>query len=192
MNRLMADRIGGGLSLLLLIALTGIAWVLAELSSVRSPDASISAPDTPKAALRGVQFIQSDKAGSALYTINAVAGEQLQDGRITLTSPIFLREVQGVGLTEIRSGMGALSANHDEVWMSEGVMAQQIKTASPADRLELQTPELLVFANQERARASGAVRIAQRGRVLTGQGLELDLRTGQYRVLAQAQVEMIP
>jgi LPS export ABC transporter protein LptC len=188
----MADRIGGGLSLLLLIALTGIAWVLAELSSVRSPDASISAPDTPKAALRGVQFIQSDKAGSALYTINAVAGEQLQDGRITLTSPIFLREVQGVGLTEIRSGMGALSANHDEVWMSEGVMAQQIKTASPADRLELQTPELLVFANQERARASGAVRIAQRGRVLTGQGLELDLRTGQYRVLAQAQVEMIP
>jgi lipopolysaccharide export system protein LptC len=76
--------------------------------------------------------------------------------------------------------------------MSEGVMAQQIKTASPADRLELQTPELLVFANQERARASGAVRIAQRGRVLTGQGLELDLRTGQYRVLAQAQVEMIP
>ncbi len=192
MNRLVADRIAGGLSLLLLAALTGVAWVLAELSAIRSPDAAISAPDTPKAALRSVQFTKSDALGSALYTIQALAGEQVQDGRITLTSPIFTREIQGANRTEIRAGMGALSANHEEVLLSEGVVAKQEKAASPADRLELQTAELLVLAGEERARASGAVRIAQQGRVLTGQGLELNLKTGQYRVLAQAQVEIKP
>jgi LPS export ABC transporter protein LptC len=139
-----------------------------------------------------VQFTQSDALGSALYTIQALAGEQVQDGRITLTSPIFTREIQGANRTEIRAGMGALSANHEEVLLSEGVVAKQEKAASPADRLELQTAELLVLAGEERARASGAVRIAQQGRVLTGQGLELNLKTGQYRVLAQAQVEIKP
>lgn len=192
MNRLMADRLGGGLSILLLTVLTAVAWMLAELSATRSTASSISAPDTPKANLRSVRLTQSDASGASLYTINAESGEQVQDGRITLRQPALKRTRQDANTTEMRSGKGELSPNQELVRLSEGVKATQITNGSRQDRLELETSELLVLTQEERASSTKDVRIQQGGRVLTGKGLELDLKTGQYRVLSQARVEIKP
>jgi LPS export ABC transporter protein LptC len=92
----------------------------------------------------------------------------------------------------MRSGKGELSPNQELVRLSEGVKATQITDGSRQDRLELETSELLVLTQEERASSTKDVRIQQGGRVLTGKGLELDLKTGQYRVLSQARVEIKP
>lgn len=192
MNRLAADRISGALTLLLLAALTTVAWLLAELG-LRGPISDgPQAPETVKASLQGIELQRTDLNGHRLYVILAKAGTLTEEGTIALVQPSLERLLAGSQHTQIRAGSATLSADQSTVQLTGGVTTTQARATQAQGLTQLTTEALLVRPLEERASTPGEVRIDQPGRSLTGSGLELNLRSGEYRILSNTRLELRP
>jgi LPS export ABC transporter protein LptC len=192
MTRLSADRISGGLTLLLMAVLAIVAWLLAELTLSSRQEQVIGAPDTPKASLTAVKLERSDPTGQGLYTIRSAMGVQAQSGAILLRAPELERTVPGQTLTRITAGQADIAERQSSVALTGGVRATHTRLSEPSSPIALTTEALAISPAEERASSALPVRIEQGGRILTGTGLEMDLKTGQYKVLAAARVEIRP
>lgn len=190
MTRLAADRLAGALTLLLLAGLSLAAWLF-SVNGLQGPSVHARrAPETLKASLQQVQIQRTDLDGQRLYVIQAESGALNEEGAMTLLRPVLERLVEGTQQTRMRAGLAELSADQAQLRLSEGVLTTQSRGIGASGQTALTTQTLVVRPLEDRASTTAEVRVEQPGRILTGQGLELDLKTGLYRVLSNTQLEL--
>jgi len=192
MTRLSADRISGALTLLLLAVLTLVAWLLATLGLQSPTVEGLRAPESLKASLQDILLERTDPGGQRHYLVRAQSGLLTEDGGILLEGARLERQLAGSLQTRIVAGAARMSADQSQILLTGGVETLQVTAGASSETTSLSTQELEVRPQEDRARAAGAVRIVQTGRTLTGQGLELDLKSGQYRLLANTRLELSP
>ena len=173
-------RVVLGLVLLVAAALSG--W---SLWRNRVQDESVRAGSGRSGyVLRDFELIALDGTGKESFTLRAPLLQQTPGAKtMDLTTPLFLLPDKQGQYWEVRSKTGWVSDKQDEIRLRGDV-----DTRSPESdprQVRMQTEELNVFPDTDRATSASVVTITQPGSILRGRGLEADLAGKRYKLLSQ-------
>lgn len=136
--------------------------------------------------LHDFELVALDKQGNESFTLRAPRlARHPGDHTMTLATPLFLLPVSNGsgndGYWQVRSRQGWVSAEGDEVRLSGDVNATSPEGATPT-RFVTQT--LNVFPRSNRASSRDIVTITRPGSILRGRGLDANLKSKRYTLLA--------
>lgn len=167
------------LTLVLLLAALFSGWSLwthrvgddaAKRGSVRS-----------EYVLHDFELVALDRSGKESFTLRAPRLQQTPGARtMDLTTPLFLLPDKQGRYWEVRSRTGWVSGDQDEIRL-----VGDVRTLSPKEDprpVTMNTEQLNVFPETERASSPAIVTITQPGSILRGRGLDVDLATKRYKL----------
>lgn len=182
-------RITLGLVLLAAAAISG--WSLWRNRVVE--EEARTASGRSEYVLREFELIALDKSGKESFTLRApLLRETPGASTMELTTPVFLLpdSDQPGQYWDVRSKTGWVSEARDEIRLRGDVVAQGPKQA--VRPVTMETQELNVFPDTNRATSDAAVSIAQPGLTMQGRGLQADLDTRRFTLKSQARTRYAP
>jgi len=143
-------------------------------------------PDQAKAeggrsdyVLHDFELIALDGRGKESFVLRAPKLARTPGDRtMALTTPLFLLPDKQGHYWEVRSNTGWVSAEGDEVRLRGNVRTKSPK--QDARPTTMNTEQLNVFPDDNRATSAAVVTITQPGSILRGRGLKVDLNTKRY------------
>lgn len=179
----------GTLTLVLLLAALVTGWsawrqraddTVAQVASARSDY-----------VLRDFELVSLDKQGKEAFTLRAPElARNPNDETMQLQTPVFLLPDKDGHYWNVRSKTGWVSADHDEVRLRGDVHAR----TSPESGREIwmNTEQLNVFPETERATSDALVTITQPGTTMQGTGMRADLASKRIRFDSKVQTRYVP
>ena len=178
----------GILTLLLLVGAAISGWAVWTQRSVDAP--ATAASQRPDYLLRDFELIALNGEGKESFTLR---GPELarnpNDKTMALITPLFLLPDKQGKYWEVRSKTGWVSASHDEIRLRG-----EVKASSPAEELRpttINTEQLNVFPNSDRATSAAAVTIVQPGSILRGTGMDARLDSKRIRLKSNVKVRYV-
>lgn len=145
----------------------------------------------PDYVLRDFELVSLDKQGKEAFTLRAPElARNPQDETMMLQTPLFLLPDKDGHYWNVRSKTGWVSANHDELRLRGDVDA---KTAPESGReMWMNTEQLNIFPDTERATSPVLVTITQPGTTMRGTGMQADLASNRIRFDSKVQTRYVP
>lgn len=178
----------GILTIVLLIGALVTGW-----SVWRQRDARTSAAVTgqrPDYVLHDFELIALNNEGKESFTLRAPQLVRNPDDKtMTLATPLFLLPDRQGKYWEVRSKTGWVSAANDEIRLRGAV-----KASSPAEELRpttINTEQLNVFPEANRATSAVAVTIVQPGSILRGHGMDARLDNKRIRLKSNVKARYV-
>ncbi|MCA1715104.1 MAG: LPS export ABC transporter periplasmic protein LptC [Gammaproteobacteria bacterium] len=141
--------------------------------------------------LHDFELIALDGSGKESFVLRAPKLARTPGDRtMALTSPLFLLPNKQGHYWEVRSNTGWVSAEGDEIRLRGDVRTRSPK--QDARPTAMNTEQLNVFPDSNRATSAVVVTITQPGSILRGRGLEADLDTKRYRLLSEVHSRYAP
>lgn len=155
------------------------------------PESAPATGDRSDYVLHDFELVALDGSGKESFILRAPKLARTPGDRtMSLNTPLFLLPDKRGRYWEVRSNTGWVSAEGDEVRLRGNV-----RTTSPKQDLRptaLNTEQLNVFPDDNRATSTAVVTITQPGSILRGRGLEADLDTKRYRLLSEVHQRYVP
>jgi lipopolysaccharide export system protein LptC len=184
----------GVLTILLLAAAVASGWAVIRQRAPEQP----SGPASGRSAytLYDFELLVLDDAGKEAFTLKAPELQRLPAGEaMELTSPEFLFPAKegdpGGGRWRMTAAEGWVSPEGDEVRLVRDVLAEGPGSGDGAPAT-LETDRLTVFPRTDQARTDARVRIVDGRTTIRGRGLEVDLATRRYALLADVETRYVP
>ncbi|GAB3728650.1 LPS export ABC transporter periplasmic protein LptC [Luteimonas pelagia] len=181
----------GVLGMVLLAAAIASGWAVIRQ---RAPEPQ-AGPSSGRSAytLYDFELLVLDDAGKEAFTLRAPELQRLPAGEaLELTAPVFLFPAQAGGGARWRmtAREGWVSPGGDEVRLKREVRAEG--PGSGGGPATLETDRLTVFPRTDKARTDARVRIVDGRTTIRGRGLEVDLATRRYALLADVESRYVP
>jgi lipopolysaccharide export system protein LptC len=183
----------GILTLVLLAAAVASGWAVINQRAPEQP----AGPASGRSAytLYDFELLVLDDGGAEAFTLRAPELQRLPAGEaMELVSPVFLFPAGDGGADAGRWRMSAregwVSPEGDEVRLVHDVRAEG--PGSGATPATLETERLTVFPKTGQAKTDARVRIVDGSTTIRGRGLEVDLATRRYALLADVETRYVP
>jgi len=109
---------------------------------------------------------------------------------MSLDTPLFLLPDKQGNHWQVRSKTGWVSADNEEVRLRGDVVATSPK--EDAREMWMNTEQLNVFPDTNRATSPGLVTITQPGSTMSGRGMQVDLASKRYQFKSQVKHRYVP
>lgn len=142
--------------------------------------------------LHQFELVALDKlTGKESFTLRAPTLQRNPGNRtISLATPLFLIPDHDGHYWNVRSLTGWISADGNEVRLHGDVRATSpVEAGTP---VTMNTGQLNVFPDTNRAATRDIVTITQPGSILRGRGLEANLASKQYELLSEVRSRYVP
>ncbi|MEO6264354.1 MAG: LPS export ABC transporter periplasmic protein LptC [Luteimonas sp.] len=141
--------------------------------------------------LHDFELIALDGTGKESFTLRAPLLQETPGARtMELTTPLFLLPDAQGNHWQVRSQTGWVSEKRDEIRLRG-----KVRTTSPpedARKVTMNTEQLNVFPDSNRATSATVVTITQPGSILRGRGLEADLASKRYVLKSEVRSRYAP
>ena len=179
----------GALTLVLLVAAVLSGW---SAWRHRTSDAPAAASNVrADYLLHDFELVALDKQGKEAFTLRAPKlARNPGDKTMSLDTPLFLLPDKEGHHWQVRSKTGWVSADNKEIRLRGDVF-----TTSPAEdarNVWMNTQQLNVFPDTNRATSADLVTITQPGSTMSGRGLQVDLASKRYKLLSQVRHRYVP
>lgn len=175
--------IGRILFLLLAVAVLAVLLYMQEpMSSGPAATGAQTATPEPGFVALGAQIIETGDDGQPLYTLSAKRIEQpIPQGTIYLTQPVLHYAPPGANPWVLTAAQGQLPQNGHTADLSGKVDASGIPQGSRR-MIHFRTGTLHVDMQRQLANTPAMVRVDWDGSVLSGHGMQADLKSGQVEL----------
>ncbi|WP_045738960.1 LPS export ABC transporter periplasmic protein LptC [Xanthomonas sp. MUS 060] len=141
---------------------------------------------------RDFEIVSLNKQGKEAMTLRAPEMERSRaDQTLSIVTPLFLLPDANDQHWEMRSKTGWVSADGKELRLRGDVAGDSPKVPS-IPPTTFRTQSLDVFPQTNSARTTAPVTMARPGMMQTGVGLEVDLKSRQYKLLSQVKTRYEP
>ncbi|HVR82599.1 MAG TPA: LPS export ABC transporter periplasmic protein LptC [Luteimonas sp.] len=141
--------------------------------------------------LHDFELVALDGTGKESFTLRAPTLQRNPGDRtMSLAMPLFLLPDQQGHYWEVRSRTGWVDAEGNEVRLRGNV-----RTTSPPQAtrpIAMNTEQLNIFPDSNRATSAAVVTITQPGSILRGRGLEANLATKRYELQSEVRSRYAP
>lgn len=145
----------------------------------------------PDYVLRDFEITSLDKQGKESFTLR---GPMLQrdpaDKTMELDTPLFLVPDRQNRYWQVSARHGVVPADGSQLQLRGQVLATSPADAPPATRIE--TEQLNLFPDENRATSSAAVAITRPGLTMNGHGMQADFDRQQISLLSQVRTRYVP
>lgn len=178
---------------------TGLTWLM--LATALGSGWSVwrhagRAPGVPGATrsdfvLHDFELVSLDREGKQAFTLR---GPHLQRDpgakSMTLATPLFLVPDRNGAYWEVRAASGHVPDDGEELRLRGRVVATS-PTGVPVP-MRIQTEELNLFPNENRATSAVAVALTRPGLTMRGRGLRADFERGEASLLSDVHARYVP
>ncbi|MGD9945755.1 MAG: LPS export ABC transporter periplasmic protein LptC [Burkholderiaceae bacterium] len=187
------DRLAAGLSLLLLLALAGATYYLAEIAMRQTgPGVERVLGHEPDYFVEGLVFTRINQRGDPVFRISAERMLHYADDDSTAyTKPVAVSLDPSKPRLTLRADEGSSDAGGNETHLHGNVIME--RAATPSEPAMVATTEQLVLhSDTEIAVTDLPVRVVQGESVLTGVGMEFNNAARSLRVDSQVRITWQP
>jgi lipopolysaccharide export system protein LptC len=188
----------GILTLVLLAAAAASGWAVINQRAPEQP----TGPASGRSAytLYDFELLVLDDGGEEAFTLRAPELQRLPAGEaLELVAPVFLFPAGEDGAAEGGDDRGRWKMTAREGWVSpegdEVRLVDEVRAEGPgsgATPATLETDRLTVFPKTDLAKTDARVRIVDGNTTIRGRGLEVDLATRRYALLADVETRYVP
>ncbi|RRN80449.1 LPS export ABC transporter periplasmic protein LptC [Pseudoxanthomonas sp. SGD-10] len=175
------------LGLVLLAAAAATGWSAWQMRGREAPAAASG--ERSDYVLRDFELVILGKDGLESVRVQSPELQRREDESMDLEQPLFLAPAEP-GPWRLSAERGWISAD-GELLRLEGNVAGDSDPASPAPS-SFRTDVLEFLPAQDLARTDRPVRVTRPGLLQTGNGMEANLKTRQYRLLSQVRTRYEP
>lgn len=175
------------LGLVLLAAAAATGWSAWQMRGREAPAAASG--ERSDYVLRDFELVILGKDGLESVRVQSPELQRREDESMDLEQPLFLAPAEP-GPWRLSAERGWISAD-GELLRLEGNVAGDSAPASPAPS-SFRTDVLEFLPAQDLARTDRPVRVTRPGLLQTGNGMEANLKTRQYRLLSQVRTRYEP
>ncbi|MEP6633870.1 MAG: LPS export ABC transporter periplasmic protein LptC [Luteimonas sp.] len=179
----------GALTIVLLIAAVLSGWSAWKQRRAALPLGAVA--QRSDYVLHDFELIALDKQGAESFTLRAPKLERNPgDATMSMKLPVFLLPDKDGHYWNVRSNTGWVGADNKEVRLRGSVVA----TGPKEDQHEvwMNTEQLNVFPDANRATSDGLVTITQPGSTMTGHGMQVNLASKRFAFLSQVKHRYVP
>jgi len=172
----------GVLTLVLLVAAVLSGWSAWRQRRGDAPAATTN--QRSDYLLHDFELIALDKLGKEAFTLNAPKlARNPNDKTMSLDTPVFLLPDKQGNHWKVQSKTGWVSADNAEVRLRGEVVAKSPE--EDAREIWMNTEQLNIFPDTDRAASPDLVTITQPGSTIVGRGMQVDLASKRYAFLSQ-------
>lgn len=176
------------LTLVLLVAAVASGWSVWRLSHNGDEDVLNARPDY---VLRDYEITSLDKRGKESFTLRGpVLQREPADKTMTLQTPLFLVPDRSGKYWEVRAKQGTVPADGKQLDLRGTVHAASPAGVAPETRIE--TSQLSLFPQENRASSQTAVTVTRPGLTMRGVGMQADFDRQQVSLLSQVRTRYVP
>ncbi len=141
--------------------------------------------------LHDFELVALDDQGKESFALRAPRLQETPGARtMELTTPLFLLPDAQGHYWRVRSKTGWVSGKRDEIRLRG-----EVTTTSPPEdphKVMMNTEQLNVYPDSNRATSVAVVTITQPGSILRGRGLEANLHSKQYELKSEVHTHYVP
>ena len=176
-----------GLTIALLLAAIASGWSVWRQSRPAEDGVLKTRPDY---VLRDYEIISLNKQGKESFTLRGpVLHRDPADKTMELDAPVFLVPDRQNRYWQISAKRGVVPADGSQLQLRGDVLATSPADAPPATRI--QTEQLNLFPDENRATSAVAVAITQPGLTMNGHGMQADFDRQQISLLSQVRTRYV-